>query len=273
MTYGEVPGLDKPVSRLVMGVDNQPTLPHAATIFDDFVERGGTTFDTAYIYGGGRGEKLLGQWMTSRGNRDEVVVIGKGAHTPHCDPASITSQLDEIAGAAADRSRRPLPDAPRQRGDPGRGIRRRDGLALPGRADSGAYGGSNWSTATVRRGERVCRDAWQAAVDAAEQPPEPGPGVRRTVGGLPACQRRRVAGVAAGAAGGVVPVVESGPRVLHRPGQAGGPLRRGAGPLLLLGRELRAVGTGRGSWRRSTASSRRRSRWPGCCTSRTRCSR
>ncbi|MFG1816613.1 aldo/keto reductase [Kribbella sp. NPDC049174] len=95
MKYGRVPGLDKDVSRLVMGVDNQETLTHAAAIFDDFVERGGTTFDTAYIYGGGRGEKLLGQWITSRGNRDEVVVIGKGAHTPHCDPESITRQLTE----------------------------------------------------------------------------------------------------------------------------------------------------------------------------------
>jgi predicted dehydrogenase/aryl-alcohol dehydrogenase-like predicted oxidoreductase len=95
MKYGRVPGLDKDVSKLVMGVDNQQTLPHAAAMFDDFVERGGTTFDTAYIYGGGRGEKLLGQWMTSRGNRDEVVVIGKGAHTPYCDPESLTRQLTE----------------------------------------------------------------------------------------------------------------------------------------------------------------------------------
>jgi aryl-alcohol dehydrogenase-like predicted oxidoreductase len=95
MTYGEVPGLDKQVSRLVMGVDNQETLTHAATMFDDFVERGGTAFDTAYIYGGGRGEKLLGHWLKTRGNRDEVVVIGKGAHTPHCDPESLSRQLLE----------------------------------------------------------------------------------------------------------------------------------------------------------------------------------
>ncbi len=96
MTYGKVPGLDKQVSRLVMGVfEIHESLPRAAVMLDDFVERGGTTFDTAYIYGGGRGEKLLGQWMTSRGNRDEVVVIGKGAHTPHCDPESITRQLTE----------------------------------------------------------------------------------------------------------------------------------------------------------------------------------
>jgi aryl-alcohol dehydrogenase-like predicted oxidoreductase len=64
-------------------------------MFDDFVERGGNTFDTAYIYGGGKTEPLLGQWMTNRGNRDELVVIGKGAHTPHCDPESITRQLNE----------------------------------------------------------------------------------------------------------------------------------------------------------------------------------
>jgi predicted dehydrogenase/aryl-alcohol dehydrogenase-like predicted oxidoreductase len=96
MTYGKVPGLDKQVSRLVMGVfEIHESLPRAAVMLDDFVERGGTTFDTAYIYGGGRGEKLLGQWMTSRGNRDDVVVIGKGAHTPHCDPESITRQLTE----------------------------------------------------------------------------------------------------------------------------------------------------------------------------------
>ena len=96
MTYGEVPGLDKQVSRLVLGVlDITGTLPRAAVMFDDFVERGGTTFDTAYIYSGGRGEKLLGQWMTSRGNRDDLVVIGKGAHTPYCDPESITQQLHE----------------------------------------------------------------------------------------------------------------------------------------------------------------------------------
>jgi aryl-alcohol dehydrogenase-like predicted oxidoreductase len=33
--------------------------------------------------------------MKSRGNRDDLVVIGKGAHTPYCDPESITRQLHE----------------------------------------------------------------------------------------------------------------------------------------------------------------------------------
>ncbi|MCL2516150.1 MAG: aldo/keto reductase [Microbacteriaceae bacterium] len=95
MPMGAIPGIEKPVSRLIMGVDNQTTLGHASAMFDDFVERGGNAFDTAYIYGGGLMERLLGQWIANRGIRDDVVIIGKGAHTPHCDPESIVRQLDE----------------------------------------------------------------------------------------------------------------------------------------------------------------------------------
>jgi predicted dehydrogenase/aryl-alcohol dehydrogenase-like predicted oxidoreductase len=90
---GTIPHLSKPVSRLVMGCDNQMTLPHAAVMFDDFFERGGNTFDTAYIYAAGLQEKLLGQWVKLRGVREEVVVISKGAHTPFCNPADLTKQF------------------------------------------------------------------------------------------------------------------------------------------------------------------------------------
>ena len=95
MATGTLPGIAKPVSRLVMGVDNQRDPTHAAVMFDDFVERGGTTFDTAWIYGHGTMEPLLGGWIRSRGVRDDVVVVGKGAHTPHCDPESLRRQLAE----------------------------------------------------------------------------------------------------------------------------------------------------------------------------------
>jgi predicted dehydrogenase/aryl-alcohol dehydrogenase-like predicted oxidoreductase len=95
MLYGQIPNLTKKVSRLVMGCDNQQTMPHAAVMFDDFYERGGNTFDTAFIYGGGTMEKLLGQWIKNRGLRNEVSVIVKGAHTPFCDPDSITKQLKQ----------------------------------------------------------------------------------------------------------------------------------------------------------------------------------
>ena len=93
MRYGRVDGLDKPVSRLVMGVDNQRAWPHLAVMLDDYFERGGNCFDTAYTYGDGRCEELLGAWVASRGIRDRVVVLDKGAHTPHCDPESVSRQL------------------------------------------------------------------------------------------------------------------------------------------------------------------------------------
>jgi len=95
MRYGEVPGVGKRMSRLVMGVDNQPDLAHASALFDMFVEQGGNVFDTGYIYGGGVLEGRLGKWIQNRGIRDDVVVITKGAHTPYCDPESLTRQLLE----------------------------------------------------------------------------------------------------------------------------------------------------------------------------------
>ena len=92
---GRIAGVDEPVSRLIMGVDNQTTMPHAAVMFDDFFERGGTCFDTAYIYGGGVCERLLGQWIANRGVREQVVILDKGAHTPFCTPDDLTRQLLE----------------------------------------------------------------------------------------------------------------------------------------------------------------------------------
>jgi predicted dehydrogenase/aryl-alcohol dehydrogenase-like predicted oxidoreductase len=95
MPTGRIPGIDKDVSRLIIGVDNQTTLGHTSVMFDDFVERGGNAFDTAYRYGDGLMEQLFGQWIANRGLRDQVVIIGKGAHTPHCDPGSLVQQLEE----------------------------------------------------------------------------------------------------------------------------------------------------------------------------------
>ncbi|HQY89138.1 MAG TPA: aldo/keto reductase, partial [Tepidisphaeraceae bacterium] len=93
MKYGEIEHMVKPVSRLIMGCDNQQSLAHASAMFDDYFERGGNTFDTAFIYGGGRPETFVGQWLKLRNVRDQVNVIVKGAHEPRCDPTSITTEL------------------------------------------------------------------------------------------------------------------------------------------------------------------------------------
>lgn len=95
MPTGRLPGLDRDVSRIVMGVESQRDLVHATMLFDDFVERGGNCFDTAWIYGDGRHQRLLGRWMETRGLREQLTVIGKGGHTPHCDPEAVSRQLGE----------------------------------------------------------------------------------------------------------------------------------------------------------------------------------
>ena len=91
--YGRVSFLDKDVSRLVLGNDNQSNIESARIMWDDYFERGGNAFDNSVIYGGGNPEKLLGQWSTERGVRDKCVFIVKGAHTPDCNPQKLTEQL------------------------------------------------------------------------------------------------------------------------------------------------------------------------------------
>ncbi len=95
MKYGTIQGVSKQVSRLVMGVDNQMYFPSASVMFDDFFEQGGNCFDSAYVYGGGQLERILGQWIKNRGVREQVVILGKGAHTPFCDPKNLTKQFLE----------------------------------------------------------------------------------------------------------------------------------------------------------------------------------
>jgi aryl-alcohol dehydrogenase-like predicted oxidoreductase len=70
-------------------------MPHAAAMFDDFFAQGGTCFDTAWIYCGGLCEQMLGHWVKNRNLREQVVILGKGAHTPFCDPAHLTAQLHD----------------------------------------------------------------------------------------------------------------------------------------------------------------------------------
>ena len=90
-----IPGVDKLGSRLAFGCDNQTSDVHAFTMFDNFYGSGGRIFDTAYIYNNGMGDKYLGQWINSRNLEQEVIVLGKAAHTPECKPEFIRPQIIE----------------------------------------------------------------------------------------------------------------------------------------------------------------------------------
>ena len=95
MKHDKIEGLKKDISKLIMGNDNQTYFDEAAKLWDHWIEVGGNAFDTAHIYGGGSMEKLLGEWHRKRNNLNDLVIVAKGAHTPNCDPKSISSQLTE----------------------------------------------------------------------------------------------------------------------------------------------------------------------------------
>ena len=95
LPISRIPGINKDLSRVVFGCDNQSDSNHAFAMFDHFFSQGGNVFDTAYIYNEGKSDLYLGSWIDTRGLREEVVVLGKGAHTPDCTPDKIRPQLDE----------------------------------------------------------------------------------------------------------------------------------------------------------------------------------
>lgn len=82
MKYITIEGLDSRVSQLVMGSDyfHPDKMEQVGQILDSFVEIGGSTIDTAYVYSGGNSEKAIGLWLEARGNRDSINVLTKGAH-------------------------------------------------------------------------------------------------------------------------------------------------------------------------------------------------
>ena len=84
MRYGSIPGVGDRVSRLVMGSMVFSTDPErfekTCMLLDRFVAAGGTTVDTARVYASGTSERAFGEWLKQSGRRDQLVVIGKGAH-------------------------------------------------------------------------------------------------------------------------------------------------------------------------------------------------
>ena len=100
MKYGKIPGVEKRISRLVQGAINvnPDTEDETFPLLDEIFKMGCTTFDTARIYCGGRNELSVGKWVNSRGIREDVVIIGKGAH--HSDrrrvtPEDITADIEK----------------------------------------------------------------------------------------------------------------------------------------------------------------------------------
>ncbi len=148
MAYGQIAGLGKPVSRLMIGSDSFETLTHGSVMLDEFVACGGNAIDTAYIYIGGQGERVVGQWLRNRGVREQVVILAKGAHTPYCTPEDLDRQftisLERMQLEAADLYclHRDNPDVP-----VGEFVDVLNEHVRAGRLR--VFGGSNWSAERI----------------------------------------------------------------------------------------------------------------------------
>ena len=82
MKYGRIPGIDKPISRLLQGsiMLSADDRDGNYRLLDACFEQGFNAFDTAHSYGAGLTDTELGAWIESRGIRDDVVILGKCAH-------------------------------------------------------------------------------------------------------------------------------------------------------------------------------------------------
>ena len=144
-----VPGLKKQASVVATGFEDFRSFASASILLDGFFEAGGNLYDTGFVYGAGMTEKLFGEWHTNRGVREEVVVIGKGAHSPLCYPDVIGKQLD----VSLDRLKTDYVDVYFMHRDNldvpvGEFVDAMDAEVKKGRI-RGPFGGSNWTQARM----------------------------------------------------------------------------------------------------------------------------
>ena len=99
MKHIQIKGLNKPVSKLIMGSDffRLDNGQEVSDILGHYLAIGGNTIDTAFIYCGGQSEQALGIWLDEMGNRDDINIFTKGAHHdangPRVNPEAIRSDL------------------------------------------------------------------------------------------------------------------------------------------------------------------------------------
>ena len=159
MQYGKVDRIDKPVSRIVQGsmVLDLEDIDASMALLDSLLKLGCNTIDLAHVYSGGKCERIVGDWMEARGNRDEIVILTKGAHH-NADRNRVTDYdiksdlYDSLARLKSDHIDLYL----LHRDDPSVPV----GPiveALNEHADAGrihAFGGSNWSVERLREANK-----------------------------------------------------------------------------------------------------------------------
>lgn len=100
-----IPGIEKPITSLIQGSDYfKPSVyEKVCNVLDRYVAIGGNTIDTAHIYCGGESEVAIGMWMKERNNREDIVILTKGAHHDHTGPRVNAEAISEELFVSLDR--------------------------------------------------------------------------------------------------------------------------------------------------------------------------
>lgn len=155
MEYGKTTWSDTKISRIVQGTImlTERNKEEGFRLLDAVWDTGINAFDAAALYGGGTCERVLGEWMEARGNREESFVIGKSAHhnadRRRVTPFDVTADLhDSLARQRTEYQDLHLLHRDDPTVDVGPIVE-----ILNEHLDAGrirAFGGSNWSVARLQ---------------------------------------------------------------------------------------------------------------------------
>ena len=246
MKFGRIPGIEAPVSRVVMGAIQ--SLPLAQVMYDEFFESGGNCFDTAWIYSYGACEKTLGDWVRSRSIRGQVIILDKGAHTPFCTPKDLTAQfmqsLERLQTDYVDiyMLHRDNPEVPVGEFVDVMNEHRRAGRMR-------VIGGSNWSLERVEAANAYAQIEGAGRLRGDQQQLQPGADGRGAGERVHRLVRRALARMVPPHADAAHVLVEPGVRLFRRRREPGEPLEPGIRPLLVQRGQLPAAGAREGTGR------------------------
>jgi len=160
--YGSIAGIERPVSRVVLGSNGLRADDPAqvAGIIERYLERGGNMIDTANIYEGGRSERSIGDWLRRSGRRGEILLLTKGAHHDKRGKRVTPAEISFDLGQSLERLGVPGVDLYLlHRDDPavpvGPIVETLNAHAARGRIR--AFGGSNWSQQRLAKATAYAR--------------------------------------------------------------------------------------------------------------------
>ncbi|WP_258171379.1 aldo/keto reductase [Paenibacillus sp. R14(2021)] len=149
----EVAGIQQGITQLIQGsmMLKADDMDYSGELLDAYAAAGGNTIDSGHIYGASSAQ-AIGKWITSRGNRSEIVIIGKGAH-PYEKPRMTKTCIQSDLVESLERMETDYIDLYMlHRDDPNVHV----GYILEGLNDQlaagrcRALGASNWSVARIR---------------------------------------------------------------------------------------------------------------------------